>query len=197
MADKPGGLLSVPGRGPDKQDCLINRLLVDYPEALVVHRLDQGTSGLMVFARDKESQRILGRCFEEKRVRKEYEALLLGELPSVTGRAEFFQRLDPDNRPWQIIDEERGKKGITEWEVRSVSLRDGDTLSRVRFFPVTGRTHQLRLHARELGAPIAGDPLYGSGTGPEYPRLMLHAASLVFPHPHRGTTFSVRLSVPF
>ena len=197
IADKPAGLLSVPGRGPDKQDCLVSRLQADYPGVLTVHRLDQATSGLMVFALDKESQRSLGRQFEEKHVRKEYEALLRGKLPSQRGTAEFYQRLDVDNRPWQIIDPVQGKKGVTGWEVREVMARRGDTLTRVRFFPRTGRTHQLRLHARELGAPIAGDSLYGRGTDENYPRLMLHAAYLSFRHPRTGRSVSFRLSVPF
>ena len=160
VADKPGGMLSVPGRGPDKQDCLINRLLVDYPEALVVHRLDQGTSGLMIFARDKESQRRLGRCFEEKRIRKEYEALLLGKLPSVKGRAEYFQRLDPDNRPWQIIDEEKGKRGITEWEVRDVSLRGRGSPEPGAFFSSDGKNSPVTPACPGTGcANRGGSPL--------------------------------------
>ncbi|MDC7223569.1 MAG: RluA family pseudouridine synthase [Spirochaetales bacterium] len=197
LACKPSGLLSVPGRGPDKQDCLIRRLQEDYPEALVVHRLDQGTSGLMVFARDRECQRLLGRQFEEKRVSKEYEALLLGELPSREGRAEFSQRLDPDNRPYQIIDPVQGKSGVTEWLVLETEEREGQIVSRVRYFPRTGRTHQLRLHSRELGAPIGGDALYGRGVCEEFPRLMLHAASITFDHPASGEPVTFTLPVPF
>jgi tRNA pseudouridine32 synthase / 23S rRNA pseudouridine746 synthase len=197
IADKPSGLLSVPGKGPEKQDCLLSRLERDYESVYTVHRLDQGTSGLMVYARDGETRRFLGRQFEEKKVQKEYEALLLGILPSEKGRSEYRQRLDPDNRPWQIIDEERGKLGITGWDVRDVFRRGGREITRVRFFPRTGRTHQLRLHSRELGAPIAGDPLYGEGTTGEYPRLMLHSAYLEFPHPRDGRSISFRLSVPF
>ncbi len=197
IADKPGGLLSVPGRGPEKQDCLVRRLMEDYPELLVIHRLDQGTSGLMVFGRNREAQRSLGRSFEDRVIRKEYEALLLGTLPSEQGRAEFFQRLDVENRPYQILDEERGKKGITEWRVKDVFERGDRSVSRVRFFPLTGRTHQLRLHSRELGAPIGGDPLYGYGEDAQFPRLMLHAALLAFPHPRTGYDFCIRLSVPF
>ncbi|MDC7220991.1 MAG: RluA family pseudouridine synthase [Spirochaetales bacterium] len=197
VALKPSGLLSVPGRGPDKQDCLISRVQADYPEALVVHRLDQGTSGLVLFARDKECQRLLGRQFEEKRVRKEYEALLLGKLAKREGLVEYFQRLDPDNRPHQIIDPLQGKSGITEWKVLEENQKGSGPLSRVRFFPRTGRTHQLRLHARELGAPIAGDALYGQGVNEEFPRLMLHAAFIEFIHPGTGERVTFSSEVPF
>jgi tRNA pseudouridine32 synthase / 23S rRNA pseudouridine746 synthase len=197
IADKPSGLLSVPGRGPDKQDCLSSRIQADYPEALVVHRLDQGTSGLVIFARNKEAQRQLGRQFEEKRVKKEYEALLLGRLPHDSGRAEFYQRLDPDNRPYQIIDPVQGKPGVTEWRVLNESECKGHILTRVRYFPQTGRTHQLRLHSRELGAPIGGDSLYGQGITEDFPRLMLHAAYVSFIHPLSEEPIEFKLPVPF
>jgi len=197
IADKPPGLLSVPGKGPEKGDCLASRLEGAYGEVYTVHRLDQGTSGLMVFARDRECQRLLGRQFEAKDVRKEYEALLLGILPEEKGRAVFFQRLDPDNRPWQIIDPDRGRESVTDWQVLDVFTRGKGPITRVRYFPRTGRTHQLRLHSRELGAPIAGDPLYGFGETEEFPRLMLHGAYLEFFHPGTGKPIGFRLSVPF
>jgi tRNA pseudouridine32 synthase/23S rRNA pseudouridine746 synthase len=177
---KPAGLLSVPGRGPDKQDCLISRLQVDFPHALVVHRLDQATSGLMVFALNKKIQAQLGRQFEEKRVHKEYEALLEGVL-SPEGKIVLRQHLDINNRPYQIIDE-TGKEGITQWKRLDLINKGEITLSRVRFYPLTGRTHQLRLHARELGAPIVGDTLYGHES-PGKERMMLHSCRLEFTHP--------------
>ena len=193
---KPAGLLSVPGRGPDKQDCLITRIQVDFPNALVVHRLDQATSGIMIFALSKEIQAALGRLFEKREIYKEYEALLEGDIPA-KGRIIRKQRLDIDNRPHQIIDEKQGKEGITEWEklVVNDSINKLDNrLSRVKFIPHTGRTHQLRLHSRELGAPILGDGLYGKkGEG----RMMLHSTKLEFTHPLSGEKMILLSPVPF
>lgn len=194
ILEKPPGWLSVPGKGPDKQDCLVNRLKTTYPGVLVVHRLDQATSGLMVFTLNKETQRFLGRQFEERRVVKEYEALLLGEIEK-EGEITLRQRLDPENRPYQVVDRERGKPGTTAWLRTELLFRKGLTLSRVRFRPLTGRTHQLRLHARELGHPILGDRLYGPAGSDLEPRMYLHACSLEFDGPSGRVAFAS--AVPF
>lgn len=220
VVNKPSGLLSVPGRGEDKQDCVVSRLKLLFPECIEqpsVHRLDMDTSGLMVFALNAEAQRNLSIQFQNGNVQKKYLALVEGipENPhqnikkgTLCGRLELKFRLDPECRPYQIYDEENGKLGITIWERLNVSRFKGRTVSTIRFTPLTGRTHQLRLASascRGLNAPIVGDDLYGNGvgewngmtvkriSGPEKEegfvkdqRLMLHAFSLCFTHPVTG-----------
>ncbi|MDC7233226.1 MAG: RluA family pseudouridine synthase [Spirochaetales bacterium] len=194
VCEKPAGLLSVPGKGPDKQDCLYSRLLKEYPELLVVHRLDQATSGLMVWARNKESQRDLSRQFEQRLIRKEYEALIPA-LPGTAGQREgeirLHQRLDVENRPLQIVDEELGKLSVTRWKIVG---QEPSGFWRIRLYPETGRTHQLRLHMAHCGCPIAGDRLYG---GRDAERLALHAALLGFSDPAGGEAVILESPVPF
>ncbi|MCF6186517.1 MAG: RluA family pseudouridine synthase [Desulfobulbaceae bacterium] len=197
VVEKPAGLLSVPGRGPDKQDCVVRRireLFPDCPQQPSVHRLDMDTSGLMVLARTVEAHRILSRQFAERRVHKKYLAVLVGVVGEEQGRIELAFRLDPDNRPHQIYDPVRGKSGVTRW--RRVSVEDGKT--RVEFIPLTGRTHQLRLHAAHslgLGCPIVGDRLYGTRKPGE--RMLLHAAFLQFLHPRTEEVVELSTDVPF
>ncbi len=183
---KPSGLLSVPGKGPENQDCVTARIremfqgCPDHPE---VHRLDMDTSGLMVLARTKEAQRELSRQFHDRETSKRYIALLDGELMEDSGTIELPFRLDVDNRPTQIYDPVHGKIGITHWKTLSADNQQ----TRVEFTPITGRTHQLRVHAASehgLATPIVGDRLYGSGTAPG--QLKLHAAFLSFTHPSTG-----------
>ncbi len=183
VVDKDSGLLSVPGRGPDKQDCVANRIktldpfCIDQPS---VHRLDMDTSGLMVLAFDKTTHRNLSIQFQDRVVEKKYIALLDGIVEGEAGIIELPFRLDVDNRPHQIYDEEFGKWGTTHW--KKLEEINGKTL--IEFKPITGRTHQLRVHSaheKGLGIPIVGDPLYGTGTGPG--QLKLHAAELSFFHP--------------
>jgi tRNA pseudouridine32 synthase/23S rRNA pseudouridine746 synthase len=186
VVNKPSGFLSVPGRGPDKQDCVANRVRSLFPKCIEqpsVHRLDMDTSGLMVVALDRDSQRNLSMQFQERETRKRYIALLEGELSEKRGTIQLSFRLDIDNRPMQIHDEVHGKLGITHWERLTVAAG----VTRIAFTPITGRTHQLRVHAAHelgLGMPIVGDPLYGSGTGPG--QLKLHACNLGFQHPVTG-----------
>ena len=188
VVDKVSGFLSVPGRGPDKLDSVTTRIRAAYPGCIEqpgVHRLDMDTSGLMVVALTSESQRNLSIQFQQRETSKRYVALLEGELATERGTIELPFRLDVANRPRQIYDELHGKLGVTHWE--RVGLEEG--LSRVSFTPITGRTHQLRVHAaheRGLGIPIVGDPLYGNGTGPG--QLKLHACGLRFRHPTTGET---------
>ena len=186
VVDKISGMLSVPGRGPEKRDCVAERVREMYPgcpEQPAVHRLDMDTSGLLVVARTVEAHRQISIQFQRREIRKRYLALLDGEIATDGGTIELPFRLDVDHRPYQIYDPVHGKIGITHWQ--KISFESGQT--RVSFVPITGRTHQLRVHAaheKGLGTPIVGDPLYGRGTGPG--QLKLHAAELGFQHPRDG-----------
>ena len=183
---KPSGLLSVPGKGPENQNCVVARvkeMFPDCPDHPEVHRLDMDTSGIMVLARNKETHRELCRQFHDRETKKRYIALLDGKLTENSGTIRLPFRLDVDNRPRQIYDPVHGKLGITHWKVLCVE----NEKTRVEFIPVTGRTHQLRIHAASehgLGIPIIGDRLYGSGTEPG--QLKLHACFLQFRHPATG-----------
>jgi tRNA pseudouridine32 synthase/23S rRNA pseudouridine746 synthase len=197
VVDKPSGLLAVPGRGPEKSDCVTARVRSRHPDCIeqpAVHRLDMDTSGLMVVALRADAHRHLSRQFQSRRTRKRYLALLAGRLEASQGTIRLPFRLDVDNRPYQILDEVHGKLGITHW--RRIAIEGGRT--RVAFTPVTGRTHQLRVHAahpRGLGIPIVGDPLYGNGV--REGRLRLHACELAFVHPATGTTLAFQSDAPF
>ncbi len=183
VVNKPSGLLSVPGRGPEMQDSVVSRLKTAFPDCIEqpsVHRLDMDTSGLLVLALTKEAQRHLAMQFEQRLVEKKYIALLDGIIEEEAGTIELAFRLDPNNRPHQVYDPVQGKLGTTHWQ--KLGTKNGQTL--VEFKPLTGRTHQLRLHAAHefgLGCPIVGDRLYGSGTAPG--QLKLHATYLSFNHP--------------
>jgi tRNA pseudouridine32 synthase/23S rRNA pseudouridine746 synthase len=184
VVDKPTGLLSVPGKSASDVDSILTRLRARYPEAkgpLLAHRLDQDTSGLMVAALDPETYAELQRQFTRREVHKRYVAWVEGLLGSEGGIIDFPMRVDLDDRPRQILDPVHGKSAVTEWQV----LERRAARTRVAFFPKTGRTHQLRVHASHpqgLGAPIVGDRLYGHPGG----RLLLHAESLTFQHPGTG-----------
>jgi tRNA pseudouridine32 synthase/23S rRNA pseudouridine746 synthase len=194
---KASGFLSVPGRGPENLDCVSERVKARYPgciEQPAVHRLDMDTSGLLVVARTKEAHRNLSIQFQEGKVDKSYIAILDGQLEGEAGSIELPFRLDLDNRPQQIYDPVHGKVGITHW--KKLLVKDGKT--RIEFTPVTGRTHQLRVHAASehgLGIPIVGDPLYGTGTGPGL--LKLHACYLSFAHPRTGDRLQFNSKPPF
>ncbi len=178
--NKPQALLSVPGLGPDKQDCLISRLVKLIPEAKVVHRLDCYTSGIMLFAIGIEMQRALSRIFHDRKIQKQYIAVVKQWFDEDEGVIKFPMRCDIDNRPLQIVDYEHGKSAITFWQV----LQRNDETVRLLLKPVTGRTHQLRVHCAAMGYPIIGDGLYGDGTDEmERPRMLLHADNLLFEHP--------------
>ncbi len=197
VVDKQGGLLSVPGRGPDNQDCVVNRLKRLFPECIdqpAVHRLDMDTSGIMVLALTVNAHRNLSRQFEERLVVKRYIALLDGIVAQDSGEIELAFRLDPDNRPHQILDPANGKIGISRWRKLAVEGKK----TRIEFMPFTGRTHQLRLHSSHklgLGFPIVGDRLYGSGKIDD--RLMLHACFLCFQHPETGEEMCFESKPPF
>lgn len=193
VLDKPAGLLSVPGRGPELADCLITRLQVIHPQALLVHRLDRDTSGVIVFALTPHAQRNLSLQFEEKRTKKTYQARLEGLLEPREGTVDLPLIVDWENRPRQMVCHTTGRPAQTDWRV----LRhEGDT-TRVRLFPRTGRTHQLRVHMLALGHVILGDTIYASGQAADHPRLMLHAEELRLSHPDTGRGMSFRAPVPF
>lgn len=184
VVNKVSGMLSVPGR--DVKDSVTNRVRTMFPdckESPEVHRLDMDTSGLMVVARTVAAHRHLSIQFQERLTKKRYVALLDGILEPESGTIELPFRLDVENRPIQIYDEVHGKMGITHWQKIGVE----GACTRIAMVPVTGRTHQLRLHAsheKGLGIPIVGDPFYGRGTGPG--QMKLHACALSFAHPVTG-----------
>lgn len=193
VVDKPAGLLSVPGKGPDLADCLLSRVQEAFPTALLVHRLDRDTSGVMVFGLSPHAQRHLGLQFEKRRAKKTYVARVAGRLEPRRGTIDLPLIVDWPNRPRQKVCRQTGKPAETDWRV----LRYGAQESRVRLFPRTGRSHQLRVHMLSLGHPILGDALYAPGTAPDYPRLMLHSEELRVRHPDGGRGMSFRARAPF
>lgn len=195
VIDKPSGLLSVPGRGADKADCAAARVQVVFPEARVVHRLDQPTSGLLVFARSLAAQRHLGAAFETRQVRKHYIAVVQGLPGDDAGEIDLPLSADWPNRPMQQVDRAAGKPARTRWQVLARDEAAGCT--RLLLEPLTGRTHQLRVHLQAMGHAILGDALYGDATvQARAPRLMLHAQRLELPHPD-GHLFSIESPAPF
>lgn len=193
LVNKPPGLLTVPGRGEHLSDCLITRLQAAFPEALLVHRLDMDTSGVIVFARTPSAQRHLGLQFERRHVKKTYHALVWGHVTEKTGHIDLPLIVDWPNRPKQHVDIENGKPAQTDWRV---VRHEGET-TRLRLYPLTGRSHQLRVHMKEIGHPILGDPFYAEGPARGFPRLMLHAESLKLRHPNGGKGMLFRAPVPF
>ncbi len=198
VIDKKEGMLSVPGRGEEKKDSAAYRFHTLFPRSpaeCTCHRLDMDTSGLLVLAFTKEAKRTLSMAFENREVKKEYEALLEGVITEDEGIIDIPIRLDIENRPYQIRDDERGKKAVTLWKRLGVEVIDGRKYTRVRFYPQTGRTHQLRVHSSLIGHPIKGDRLYG--TRHEGERLMLHAARIEFTHPVSGRKAVFTSPAPF
>jgi len=201
IVDKPAGLLSVPGKGEGKQDCAVSRVRAMFPRAsgpMVVHRLDMDTSGLLLIALDEDSQRELSRQFEERVTEKQYVALLDGEVEGEMGEILLPLRADILNRPYQIVDLEKGREAVTRWRVLA---REVDR-TRIQFEPLTGRSHQLRVHAAAgLGCPILGDLLYGKPPGIGHKRgaerLMLHASRLSFLEPGTVRRVEFESGVPF
>lgn len=194
VVDKPAGLLSVPGKGADLADCLISRLQAVFPDTLLVHRLDRDTSGIMVFALTRHAQRSLSAAFEARRTRKIYRARLWGHLAPKQGRVDLPIGIDWPNRPRQHVDPVNGRAAQTDWRVLG---HDADGTCRVRLYPITGRSHQLRVHCLSLGHPILGDRLYAEGKARDYPRLMLHAESLRLAHPEGGRGMTFTAPCPF
>lgn len=195
VLNKPSGLLAVPGRGEDKQDCLSRRVQARYPEALIVHRLDMATSGLLLMARGAAMQRALSQLFEQREVYKRYLAVVDGHLaPALTpdgwGLIDLPIAADWPRRPLRVIDTDHGKPSQTRW--RSLAFDAGSHSTRVELKPVTGRSHQLRVHLQALGHPILGDALYAPAAAQaSAPRLLLHACALRLLHPVSGDWLQV------
>lgn len=194
IVNKPWDLLSVPGKGPEKQDCVWRRVQQHFPTARIVHRLDYATSGVMVLALTLESQRELSKAFQNRLTKKHYQAIIYGKPDITSGSVELPLRCDWENRPLQIVDFEQGKPALTHWK----SVEETQLGTRVELTPVTGRSHQLRVHMQAMGHPIIGDRFYAS---PEQiaasHRLLLHAEYLGFPHPVTGTWIEFTASCPF
>ena len=195
LVNKPAGLLSVPGRGADKQDCLARRVQAEYPDALIVHRLDMQTSGLLLLARGKEMQRRLSIAFAQRQVDKRYLAVVEGRLPASSGDIDLPLNADWPNRPRQKIDLLAGKPSLTRYRVLSHDPAAGT--SRLALSPETGRSHQLRVHLQALGHPIVGDALYGTRVAGKEQRLLLHADHLAFVHPASGAPMCFCCTAPF
>jgi len=193
VVDKPAGLLSVPGKGAHLADCLLARVQEAFPTALLVHRLDRDTSGVMVFAQTPHAQRHLGLQFEKRQTKKTYVAMVWGNLEPKSGTVDLPLIVDWPNRPRQMVCHETGKAAVTDWRV----LRHGQEETRVRLMPKTGRSHQLRVHMLALGHPILGDPLYATGAAAAFPRLMLHSEELRLRHPDGGAGMRFRAKAPF
>lgn len=195
IVNKPPYLLSVPGRAEDNKDCLITRLQDNgYPEALIVHRLDWETSGLLVIARDPISHRELSRQFQDREVQKAYIALCWKNPNLASGSIDLPMRYDPETKPRHIIDYQHGRQALTFWKV----LEHYEGYSRLELTPITGRSHQLRVHLKEIGHPILGDKLYAH---PEalinQERLCLHATRLSIKHPKSNERLFFESVVPF
>jgi tRNA pseudouridine32 synthase / 23S rRNA pseudouridine746 synthase len=193
LVDKPAGLLSVPGKGEHLSDCLLARVQAAFPDALLVHRLDRDTSGVMIFALTPHAQRHLGLQFEKRMTRKTYVARVWGVPSEKTGTVDLPLRVDWENRPRQRVDHENGRAAQTDWRL----LKDEGATARMRLNPRTGRSHQLRVHMLSLGHPILGDPFYAEGPARDFPRLMLHSEELRFNHPQGGKSTKVRAPAPF
>lgn len=196
VVNKPAFLLSVPGRAPENRDCVTRRLSIDHPSLRLVHRLDLDTSGVMVFALDRAAQSQLSRAFQRRQVRKEYEAEVEGLLTDTEGKIDLPLIADWPHRPLQKVCYQTGKSALTHWRVLRRDPDNGTT--RLRLYPVTGRSHQLRIHCREIGHPILGCDLYAP---PEVlgrsDRLLLHACRLAFNHPATGLWMEFEAPPPF
>ncbi len=195
IVEKPGLLLSVPGRAEDNRDCLITRLQENgYPEARIVHRLDWETSGLLVLARDPDSHRELSRQFHDRETAKTYVALCWGQPPQDSGRIELPLRYDPPTKPRHVVDHQQGRHALTFWQVTERHAEH----CRVELTPITGRSHQLRVHMLAIGHPLLGDQLYAHAAALQaHSRLCLHASHLAITHPQRGERLEFHSPAPF
>ncbi|MBM1220555.1 RNA pseudouridine synthase [Ponticoccus sp. SC2-23] len=193
LVNKPSGLLSVPGKGEHLADCLLSRVQAAFPDALLIHRLDRDTSGVMIFALTPHAQRHLGLQFEKRQTKKTYVARVWGRIEEKTGQIDLPLIVDWPNRPKQKVDHVDGKAALTEWRV----VRSASDETRVRLMPKTGRSHQLRVHMAEIGHPILGDPFYATGPARDFPRLMLHSETLQFRHPDGGKGTRITAKCPF
>ena len=197
VIQKPAGLLTVPGKTPDLQDCLINRLLELEPRTLLIHRLDRDTSGLLVFALNKDGQKSISRQFQERQTDKAYQALVAGRLDG-EGSVDIPVVYDPTRPPLHQVDPTANKPALTHWRCLEHLEINGQEVTRVALTPITGRSHQLRVHMQYLGHPIVGDTLYATPQQQQLmPRLCLHAQQLSFYHPKTGQLLQYSCEVPF
>ena len=209
VLDKSSGLLSVPGIGPEKADCLVARACMRWPTARIVHRLDRDTSGVIVLALDAATHRELSMQFERRAVRKRYESIVAGHPCADEGSVDLAIRKDLDNPPLQMIDAAMGRPSHTSWRVierldavphavRPTPASAAFACARLALSPLTGRSHQLRLHLRAIGHAILGDDLYGTpGECAAANRLCLHATTLSFTHPGTGESVTFDAPAPF
>lgn len=198
VADKPAGLLSIPARGEERQDCLVSRVQALYGDALIVHRLDMATSGLVLFARGARMLRQMSLAFERRLVGKRYQALVHGHIENDAGEIDLPLAEDPENRPRQRVDPVNGRRGLTRYRVVTRGGEGADAVTRVELEPLTGRTHQLRVHLMSIGHAILGDPLYASPeSAARHPRMFLHAAEIAFIHPQTQVPVVIASAVPF
>jgi tRNA pseudouridine32 synthase/23S rRNA pseudouridine746 synthase len=205
VANKPSGMLSVPGRGPEKADSLTTRVQMEFPDALSVHRLDMATSGLLVFARGAIIHQQLSRLFCERGISKRYIAIVAGRIEPVAGEIDLPLAADWPNRPKQKVDLVSGKPSLTRYRLLGAAegyfqSQPGKTMpeaSRIELEAVTGRTHQLRVHLSAIGHPVLGDELYGERNCCTANRLLLHARGLSFMHPSRREMLSLTAEPPF
>ncbi|NMG74495.1 RluA family pseudouridine synthase [Aromatoleum diolicum] len=198
VADKPAGLLSQPARGEDRQDCLETRVQALYGDALLAHRLDMATSGLILLARGAEMLRRMNAAFAQRIVGKRYVASVHGHVASDAGDIDLPLAADPDNNPRQIVDRLNGRRALTRYRVVARHGEGCNAVSRVELEPVTGRTHQLRVHLMSLGHPILGDVLYAPPESTvQHARMHLHAAAIAFIHPQRRVAMTFDSAVPF
>lgn len=198
VLNKPSGLLTVPGRGPEKADCLSRRVQARYPDALIVHRLDRDTSGLVVMARGLPAQRVLNLAFEQRRVDKRYTAVVTGQLAldDQWHEIDLPMLVDWPNRPKRTINFAEGQSALTRW--RCTAVDSAANTSRVELEPVTGRTHQLRVHMQAIGHPMVGDTLYAPPeVQAQADRLLLHSGLLSFPHPLTGEVHEYTVAPAF
>lgn len=191
--DKPSGLLSVPGRHPALYDSLLTRVQKEFPRALIIHRLDKDTSGVVLMSLNRKAHAFVAAQFEARTTRKSYVAVVQGRMESAEGMIDLPLAIDPDNKPRHRVDNEHGKPAQTRWQV----IGYGENSTRLRLFPLTGRTHQLRVHMKALGHVILGDEFYADGEALSAAnRLLLHAEMLGFRHPD-GSDVTFTAPVPF
>jgi tRNA pseudouridine32 synthase / 23S rRNA pseudouridine746 synthase len=197
VVDKPSGLLSVPGHDAGKEDCLSRRVQSEFPDAMIVHRLDMGTSGIVVMGRGARAQRELSILFQERRVKKRYQAMVDGRWTAATaGEIDLPINVDVPNRPKQKVDHATGRPSLTRYRVLDIDT--ARAVSRIELDPVTGRSHQLRVHMEAMGHPILGDDFYGTPASfAKAERLMLHACRIELDHPETGAPLRVDCPPPF
>lgn len=194
---KPAGLLTVPGKTEDLQDCLISRLMKIEPKTLLIHRLDRDTSGILVFALSREGQKSISRQFQERQTDKTYQAIVAGILDG-EGMVDVPVIYDPDHPPLHIAEPNHNKPALTHWQAIEHFEIQGQAVTRVKLTPITGRSHQLRVHMQYLGHPIIGDTLYATPEQQQLSvRLCLHAERLSFSHPHTQQPVEFYCPAPF